>query len=312
MPKSAPPLKPARRKSASKSKLANLQALMAQAVMRPLTSGENTQRAWTDGTPTSQVASTFIKPNDRLSSLERLQIYNQQYWWRLLGCFSEDFRGVRAVLGEKKFDRLAVAYLTEFGSQSWSLRDLGQFLPTFLGRHRELTAPYTELALDMARVEWARVVAFDGPSLPQIDPQRLSQSNPGKLCLGIQPYVTLLELSHPIDTLIKRLRESQVETGSASNAVSETHHRRMRLIRSKPGKQPIHLAVHRVDCSVYYKRINPEAFVLLNALRAGMTLADACEHAFEHASTPPEENAGKLREWFATWTRLGWLTTTGR
>lgn len=276
--------------------------------MRPLTSGENTQRTWSDGTPTSQVAATFIKPNDRLSSLERLQIYNQQYWWRLLGCFSEDFRGVRAVIGERKFDRLAVAYLKEHGSQSWSLRNLGQFLPGFLQQHPELTAPQTALALDMARVEWARVVAFDGPSHPQIDPQRLGRARPEKLRLGIQPYVSLLELRHPIDSLIKRLRESQLETGSASNAVGETHRRKTRLIRSKPSPEPIHLAVHRVDCSVYYKRLAPQAFTLLNALRDGMTLADACEHAFAHASTPPEENAEKLREWFAVWTRLGWLT----
>ncbi|HET6406596.1 MAG TPA: DNA-binding domain-containing protein, partial [Chthoniobacteraceae bacterium] len=156
MRKSAPPR--------SNSKLADIQALMSQAVMRPLASGERTQRTWIDGAPASQVAATIIKPNDRLSSLERLQIYNQQYWWRLLSCFSEDFRGVRAIIGQRKFDRLAVAYLEKHGSQSWSLRDLGQFMPGFLRERPDLTKPHNELALDMARVEWARVVAFDGPS----------------------------------------------------------------------------------------------------------------------------------------------------
>jgi hypothetical protein len=308
MPKSAPLRKSARRKLADKAKLANIQSLMARAVMHPLTSGENTQRTWIDGTPTSQVAATFIKPNDRLTSLQRLQIYNQQYWWRLLGCFGEDFRGVRAVLGERKFDRLAVAYLNKHGSQSWSLRNLGQFMPTFLEQHPGLAAPHSDLALDMARVEWARVVAFDGPSRPQVDPHRLSNANPEKLHLGIQPYVTLLELRYPIDFLIKKFRESQVETGSASNAVGETRHRKTRLIRSKPSEHPIHLAVHRVDCSVYYKRLTPEAFALLNALRCGITLTDACEQAFAHSPTPPEQNAETLRDWFAVWTRLGWLT----
>jgi hypothetical protein len=309
MPKSASPHNKPPRPKPGAPKLANIQALMAQVIMRPLTSGENTQRTWIDGTPTAQVAATLIKPNDRLSSLERLQIYNQQYWWRLLGCFSEDFRGVRAVVGERKFDRLAAAYLKEYGSQSWSLRDLGQFLPAFLEQHSGFTAPHSALALDMARVEWARVVAFDGPSRAPIDPQKLANARPEKLRLGIQPYVSLLELRHPIDSLIKKLRESQLETGSASNAVSETHRRKTRFIRSKSSLAPIHLAVHRVDCSVYYKRLDVEAFILLNALRNGTTLADACEQAFENASTPAEENAVKLREWFATWTRLGWLTS---
>ena len=309
MPKPRPPRKTLRRDAAKKPELARIQTLMAQAVMRPLTSGENSQRTWIDGTPTSQVAATFVKPNDRLSSFERLQIYNQQYWWRLLGCFGEDFRGVRAVIGERKFDRLAVAYLEKHGSQSWSLRDLGQFLPDFLTQHSELTAPHTSLAEDMARVEWSRIVAFDGPSRPAIDPQRLGQADPEKLRLGLQPYVTLLDLQFPIDLLIKKLRESQVETGSASNAVGEARRRKTILIRSKPSPHRIHLAVHRVDCSVYYKRLEPEAFLLLNALREGRTLADSCEHAFAHSTNSPETNAVQLREWFANWTRLGWLTS---
>jgi hypothetical protein len=281
---------------------------MSQALMRRLTPGENTQRTWIDGAPTAKVAETFIKPNDRLTSLDRLQIYNQQYWWRLLGCFGDDFRGIRAVLGEKKFDRLAVAYLEHHGSQSWSLRDLGQYVPQFLIDRPELTAPHTELALDMARVEWARTIAFDGPARPVIDPQRLAGITPDRLRLGLQPYLTLLELRHPIDDLIRKLRESEVETNSASNAVASSRPRKTKLLRSKPSRTPIHLAVHRVDFSVYYKRLEPEAFALLNALSDKASLADACESAFSQSTNPPEENAAKLREWFNVWTQLGWLT----
>ena len=52
--------------------------------MRPLTRDDGMQRMqrWR---ATAEVAARFIKPNDRLNSFERLQIYNQQYWWRLLG-----------------------------------------------------------------------------------------------------------------------------------------------------------------------------------------------------------------------------------
>ncbi len=99
--------------------------------MRPLTRDDGMQREWTDGSATSEVAAQFIKPNDRLDSFDRLQIYNQQYWWRLLGNFAEDFRGLRAVLGERRFDKLAVAYLDDCGSQSWTLRNLGSRLEEF-------------------------------------------------------------------------------------------------------------------------------------------------------------------------------------
>jgi hypothetical protein len=41
------------------------------------------------------VAAEFIKPNDRLSSFERLEIYNRQYWFRVLDCLYDDYPGPR-------------------------------------------------------------------------------------------------------------------------------------------------------------------------------------------------------------------------
>ena len=126
--------------------LGDLQALMFRCIRRPLTRDEEMQRELPDGASTAAVAETFIKPNDRLTSFDRLQIYNQQYWWRLLASFGEDFRGLRAVLGGRKFDRLAVAYIDTCPSRSWTLRNLGERLEAFLREHPELTAPRERLA----------------------------------------------------------------------------------------------------------------------------------------------------------------------
>jgi hypothetical protein len=92
-------------------KLMQLQRTMARAVMQPLTSSERMQRRAPDGGPMKRYASRFIKPNDRLTSFERLEIYNRQYWFRVLSALSEDFPGLRAVLGERRFDTMAKAYL---------------------------------------------------------------------------------------------------------------------------------------------------------------------------------------------------------
>src|ERR1700747_2519269 len=98
------------------SRLVDLQALMARAVMRPLRSDEGMQREWIDGSATAEVAGQFIKPNDRLDSFQRLEIYNQQYWWRLLGNFAEDFRGFRAGLGDGQVDRVGGVDLDDYWS----------------------------------------------------------------------------------------------------------------------------------------------------------------------------------------------------
>ena len=78
-------------------KLMQLQRTMARAVMQPLTSSERMQRRAPDGGPMKRYASRFIKPNDRLTSFERLEIYNRQYWFRVLSALSEDFPGLHAV-----------------------------------------------------------------------------------------------------------------------------------------------------------------------------------------------------------------------
>ncbi|MGC3989032.1 MAG: putative DNA-binding domain-containing protein [Chthoniobacteraceae bacterium] len=73
--------------------LANLQRALAGALFRPLTESDGMQRA------NAQTAAAIITPNDRLTAFERLEIYNRQYWFRLLDCLYDDFPGLRAVLG---------------------------------------------------------------------------------------------------------------------------------------------------------------------------------------------------------------------
>lgn len=290
-------------------RLADLQNLMARAVMRPLTHEENMQRDWSDGRATTEVAEQFIKPNDRLDSFERLQIYNQQYWWRLLGNFAEDFRGLHAVLSEAQFDKLAVAYLDHFGSRSWTLRNLGSRLEEFLRAHPQLTTPHTDLALDMVRVEWARVLAFDSEEKPPLPPEKIRDIPPELLRIGLQPYLVLLELKYPIDGLLRKLKQqSNIETGSVSNAVSGEKPCRRRRLTARPSRRPIYLAVHRHNFSVYYKRLDAEAYRILCALRAGAPLEQACEVACDESTEAGEILATKIQSWFTQWMSFGWLT----
>ena len=288
--------KSARQKSPA---LVEIQRAVAQTLFRPLTDDEGMQSSG------AAVAEKFIKPNDRLNAFERLQIYNQQYWWRLLGAFGEDFRGLSAVIGEKKFDRLATAYLALHGSTSWNLRDAGSKLVDFLIEHPELTHPRNELALDVTRVEWARVHAFDGPEKPVLTTQQIARTAPDKLRLGLQPYIVLLELTHPVDEMMRTLKRTAI--AAVSNAVAATHTKRRKTITARKSRTPIYLAVHRLNFSVYYKRLDREAYQLLQALRSGVTLDEACARAFADSKELPEQSAARLQEWFSRWMEFGWF-----
>src|SRR5882762_6323729 len=132
-------------------RLAALQRTMARAVMQPLTAAERMQNTAPDGKSMRAYASRFIKPNDRLSSFDRLEIYNRQYWFRLLSSMIEDFPGLRAVLGDRRFEAMSKAYLVDCPSRSFALRNLGVRLEEWLRKNAKWAGTKRELAVDIAR-----------------------------------------------------------------------------------------------------------------------------------------------------------------
>ena len=71
--------------------LLELQRRMEEDVRRPLTADFEMRKTSDDGSSVGVIAASYISPNDRLSSFERLEIYNRQYWFRLISAVSEDY-----------------------------------------------------------------------------------------------------------------------------------------------------------------------------------------------------------------------------
>ncbi|MGC2287610.1 MAG: DNA-binding domain-containing protein [Candidatus Acidiferrum sp.] len=288
-------------------KLLQLQRTMARAVMQPLTSSERMQRRAPDGGSMKRYATRFIKPNDRLTSFERLEIYNRQYWFRLFSSLYEDFPGLRAVLGEKRFDAMAKAYLVANPSRSFTLRNLGSRLETWLRKNPKWAGKNQTLALDITRLEWADIEAFDGKAEPALRTEDLASADGAKLKLTLQPYVRLLSFRYPVDDLLLEVRKEEEDTDFASNTFTE--HRKRKRVRAVAKLKPaqIFLAVHRIDYSVYFRRIEPEEFAILSALRDGKTLAAAVALGLRKSAIAIEEHPAQVQTWFQTWAALGWF-----
>ena len=285
--------------------LLELQRRMAEDVRRPLTHDFEMQRTTENGVSTEEIAAGYITPNARLSSFERLEIYNRQYWFRVISAVSEDFPTLNAVLGPQRFDALILAYLRENPSTSWTLRNLGARLPTFLKEHPEFTGKRRSLALDVARLEWAYVEAFDGKHLDPLAPEDVHAIGPDSK-LSLQPHLQLLTLNYPVDNLILAAKKGIPETDIVSSAASQRE-RRNRIALPSVKQQRVYLAVHRFDDCVYYRRIERETFTLLVALRSGAPIAEAVIRAFEKTKLTAGEQAELVRESFAHAGELGWL-----
>ena len=279
-------------------RLIELQRRMAADIMRPLTLHDNLSP--------KVKAADYVAPNGRLTSHERLEIYSRSYWYRILDSLYDDFPGLRAILGDAAFHKLSRAYLAAHPSRSFTMRNLGCALEGWLRPRRQYTGGKHALALDMVRLEWAHIEAFDGPSAKPLGPEDLLELGPG-LRMSLQPYITLLDVHHAVDDLRIGVSRDENLHAAASNAVTAPRHgapRRKSLPRQKEG---IFVVVHRFDNSVYYRRIEPEGFRILTALRRGDSIATALEAGFAGSALSADEFEARIAKWFAMWSELGWL-----
>jgi len=301
-----PPPRHAPARVGSTAELRTLQRLMTHALVQPLTRHDELPPRWIDGRPMAEVAAEFIRPNDRLTSCERLQIYARCYWYRIIEGMHEDCRALRALLGDRRFAALANAYLAAHPSRSYTMRNLCARLPDFVRAQPRWTAPRARLAEQVARFEWAQTVAFDAAARPPLTPDDIADAPPARLRLALQPHVTLLALDWAIDDYVIALKKREALRGEASNTPDRAPAASRRKHVAPPRRGRIFVVVHRHGERLYYKRIERPAFAILTALAAGRPLATALAAAGR--GVKPDQ----VRDWFAAWMELGWFCRRDR
>jgi hypothetical protein len=179
-------------------------------------------------------------------------------------------------------------------------------LPSWLDEHPELVGSRHALAVDVARLEWAYIEAFDGPALPPLGAEEFSRLVPTSI-LALQPHLQLLALRYAVDEVVLAVHKDRPVSDIVSNAVTERKEsKRVRVPKLK--RSPTYLAVHRFQDSVYYRRIDREAFQLLSAVKEGDPISTVVDRAIKASKLPALEQAAKIRECFALASELGWLT----
>lgn len=225
----------------------------------------------------SEEAARIAKGSSRLTPLQQLEVYREQFWWRHVGCLVDDYPTLHALLGHDAFEALCTRYLKAFPPKGFLLRDLGKNLSEHLSTEGD------RLLVDIACVEWAFVDAFDAADAPPLDPTTIAEASedawPGAR-LTLHPSLVLLDMTFPAEEL--RMKQ------------------RSREPIGRVGPSPRALAVYRRDLLLYSEPLERSAHAVLGALLRGETLAAACEHAAD-----AEENLGG---WFARWAALGWIS----
>jgi hypothetical protein len=229
----------------------------------------------------------LIRSDTTLDAIERLEIYANAYFYRLLGVLSEDYEALRNLLGDALFHDLVTSYLLVEPSRHPSLRYAGARLPEFLASHTAADGIRTRApwAADLARLEWTRVDVFDvgnGQVLTRDALVGLAPEEFASLRLALAPWAIVCSFEHPVDALWTagiRDEEPPITDGS----------------------DPLSLLVWRRDERVRHRRLETLESLALRVLEEPTSFANLCEWAADRVgeADAPALAAGWLEKWVA-------------
>jgi len=225
----------------------------------------------------------YLTGSDHLESDERLQIYINDYWPRIVESLAEDFPKLKKLWGDDFIDWVQ-AYLTEMPADSHSLFNLGKRFPAFLKRRYK--EKNRALVLEIANYEWAHAQLYfvknsKALNLEKLnDPDYLMQSH-----FRLAPTAIPLYLQHD---LINWNNQKQVQSIPTYAVVFRD--------------AQFHILAQSVEFGLY---------TLLNLLKKPMKVPALIE-----AATPLLVSAGfnpeplDYQKWFQTAVQNGWMTQT--
>lgn len=253
------------------------------------------------GTPIRKEASKYILSGPKLEPFQRIEIYNQQYWWRLLGVLRLNYPLVTRLFGFDIFNRkIAIPFLQDYPPDHWAIDRVGDRLPEWIqnnykGKDKRLV--YDASILDKAFTEGV----FAG-ELPPINTQIVQESGglEGILetKLYLQPYLRLFEFPYNLF----EFREQMIEESDTDYWLT---HKRPEL---KHGQKFTYILYRDQDKYLECRKIPLTEFSLLSHFKTGASLVDLLE---QMTTDPAQEQVeSHLQNWLCKWITCKWLTAT--
>jgi hypothetical protein len=286
-------------------RLEQIQRWLQAVIMHPdgVEAGIDSAEARGEIDVTAEHVEQVVDPSKRRTSIERIEVYANAYYARLLECLRDEFPALLHAVGEEVFDGLSFGYLQSYPSTSYTLSDLGrhfvQFLEETRPRDEEDESPsWPDFMIDLARLERTYGEIFDGPGAERLklldveDIQRIQPDEWPSARLAPVPCLRLLFLRYPVQEYATGVRKKEDPP--------------------LPDPQPTWLAVSRINYVVRRWTLSHLQYDLLAALIAGQSVGEAIEQAASAASQSGESLerlADNLRSWFQEWSSAGFFQT---
>lgn len=289
--------------SAVPQQLKELQQWFASIITRPIDEDSKMDLISPSGKPMVEEACEYIAPSPTLRPAQRIQLYNQQYWWRLLSTMHDIYPLVTRLFGYHDFNqRLIIPFLVKYPSNHWSLSYLGARFPLWV--EEEYHEEDRELVLNAAKIDWAYNDCFIAAQKPTLDGLNLQEEELLTLPLQLQPYVHLFELPYDLFhfriDFIKQEPEYWVEHDFPE-------------LKRLPSGEMLHFVMYRNPSNqTIVETIGANEYQLLKHFKTGSTVDLLCQWLEHQEGSLVEDASQNLNLWFQRWTALRFLTSAER
>jgi hypothetical protein len=230
---------------------------------------------------------SVILGDDRLNAEERVDIYANMYFYRLLEVFKEDFPATLAVVGEERFHNLATGYLIEYPPAHFSISWAGEHLADFIREH-PLRNDFPFLA-NLAQIERALIEVFHALDAPALDAEAMRVIPPQQwpeLRLRLHPAHQILQLEWDLAPILKAVEQGEPPP--------------------HPPREAITMLVWRRRNTVFYRAIDAAENDAFNALAKGAAFPEICE-LIAGSVDEGEDPASAINQRLEVWLRDGLL-----
>jgi hypothetical protein len=224
----------------------------------------------------------LIDGDERLSAVERLDIYANGYFYRLLDVLAEDYPATWTLLGADNFHNLVTGYLIEHPPTQPSLFYAGEFLADFLAGH-----PLRQrwpFIVDLARLERTIIEVFHAPDTDPLDAATLRVISPADwptFILRTSTALAIVDCEWRVNEVLRAIEKKREW--------------------STPRHGPVSILVWRQNFRVHHRELGAGERDPLRMSRDGASFAMICEAV---ARAAPEKDAVRtigrlLNRWLA-------------
>ncbi len=226
-----------------------------------------------------QISDIIVEPRG-MTVEDRLRVYHNDYYLRLLDALKDDYACLHKHIGDDQFNAIISDYLEAYPSTTFSIREIGLNLPKFLTEQEANPA-----LVELAKFESTMILSLFSKDANILDMDTLGNIPPeqwGELKLNLHPSLRMLNCQYnTLDFWLAYDNNKPIES----------------VLLDEPTLN----LVWRYENEAYFRSLAAEQAILIHAIAAGEIFSDLCEKMLEYFDEEEVVQwvAGALQTWIS-------------